>query len=951
MKLSFEKIMKHIEWLTIPIGTLALVLSLLSVDCVSLIVFAGVLCIVYILYAGYLLAFLPKFDWHLIHGHFLRKVIAFVLLVPSLITFGFIISNHYCDREYSPKNLVYDENLYTYDNSETDSICVAKNELFTEPAFLNTHNLKLDCDSVITQKNKLPEEIVSNQEDPSIFWTVYYHFIDPGNQHMTTSQSGRGLAALIGILGVCLLNGLLVSSIIGWIDSRKEKWQSGSHRYKLKHLGKYQFAVVIGANEIAASVIQNLLTPRKKGEVNFHSEGDNKYVVLQTSRDVHEVRDELESRLSEDHLKKVIIYKALRDSKGELMKLHIEYATEVYILGETSLIDGGESYHDAINMKCVNIVARILNDAKHRELSQNWHRKVCKVLFEYQTTYSIFLFSDVSEEINKNLVFIPFNRCESWARRVMTGGGFCRCVGDKVNSTNNDYMPLDGDGIKKDSDDHVHFIVVGMSKMGIAMGVQALLQAHYINYAAAEKEGILEKMRMRRTRLTFIDSNADKEKNFFIGRYQNLFNIVRHRYIDTTIGQNNNLEWDDPMWHESLPWSHLNTTKDGQIKKGNFLDVEIEFVKGELESENVRKYLLDISNSEDAWVKKSKLKITICLTQTHQAIAASLYMPISIYEKAQQVWVYQPDAEDIISNLKNTNQADKRYKKLRAFGMVDRDYMSNRSLYLKSILVNAMYDLSDGNKFKGFDVKDIDMGVKDKYKEIREMWKKLSIDKKFSNKYFVDTIMQKIRSIIAEPFTLEDLKDAINCEENKEILARCEHNRWNVQQLLLGYSPCPKTVDLEFQSLEMNKWADSARQKRNELRERFAQEINNCEWENLNPTEQQKLTKADSTLCKDGECENMELCQKYAKYRDEYYKTPHGIFDKVKEDYKIGENRMHANICSYDHLDVVDSGAKDYDATLNSKISMFIEKVDLYIPSEEQEKNSFISKIKHFFSV
>ena len=60
---------------------------------------------------------------------------------------------------------------------------------------------------------------------------------------------------------------------------------------------------------------------------------------------------------------------------------------------------------------------------------------------------------------------------------------------------------------------------------------------------------------------------------------------------------------------------------------------------------------------------------------------------------------------------------------------------------------------------------------------------------------------------------------------------------------------------------------------------------------------------------------------------------------------------MHANICSYDHLDVVDFGAKDYDATLNSKISMFIEKVDLYIPSEEQEKNSFISKIKHFFSV
>lgn len=117
---------------------------------------------------------------------------------------------------------------------------------------------------------------------------------------MTTTPSGRIWASLIAILGVFLLNGLLVSSIIGWIDSRKEKWQNGSLRYKLKHLGKNKFAVIIGANEIAASVIQNLLTPKKNGELNFHSEGDNKYVVLQTSRDIQEVRNVLESRLSKD---------------------------------------------------------------------------------------------------------------------------------------------------------------------------------------------------------------------------------------------------------------------------------------------------------------------------------------------------------------------------------------------------------------------------------------------------------------------------------------------------------------------------------------------------------------------------------------------------------------------------------------------------------------------------
>ncbi len=939
-KKNWEKIWKKMnnknKWcsfdnLAIFFAILALLFNfnLTPFECIclnnALCVIAGGVCLIYIIYAWCLWRQKPKFDWHLTNGDFLKKVFALVLLMPSFISFLFIIFN----SDYSPKNLVYDENLYTCDSIETDSLGVAKNELFTESAFLSAHNLELRCDSIIMQKNELPGSIISAQKDPSIFWTVYYHFIDPGNQHMSTSQSGRGWTALIAILGVFLLNGVLVSSIIGYIDRRKEKWLNGSIRYN--NLGKNNYAVVIGANEIAASVIKNLLTPKppkEEGKLDFYSEGDNEYIVLQTSREVQEVRGELESKLDKEELKKVIIYKALRDSKEELKKLYIENATEVYILGETSLIDGGESFHDAINMKCLNTVADILDEAKDNDKQpQEWHRKVCKVLFEYQTTYSIFLFSDVQEKINKHLVFIPFNRYDSWARRVMVGGSYCKFENDKIKSqsTNNDFIPLDGnDGINKDSDEHVHFIVVGMSKMGVSMGIQALLQAHYINYTSAEKEGDVDKMNKRRTRLTFIDSNADKERNFFMGRYQNLFNLVRNRYIDTTCGMDNTTEWSDPMNNNDSEWNHLNTTKDGRIKNGNFLDVEIEFIKGELESQGVRKYLSDISNNENEWVKNSKLTIAICLTQTHQSIAASLYMPISVYDKVQQVWVYQPDAEDIISNLKDSDQKDKRYKMLRAFGMVDRDYMSNRSLYLKSILVNAMYDIKkdekdENNNLKGFYVNEIDMGDKDKYKQIRAMWKKLTIDKKFSNKYFVDSITQKIRSIIVEPFTLKELENAINNEENKEILARCEHNRWNIQQLLLGYSPCPKDVDMEIQELEKNKSTENAKQKRNDIRERFAQKKYNCTWNELNPLQKQELIESE--------------------FSDEYYKTPHGIFDKVKEDYKTGENRMHANICSYDHLDVVDSGAKDYDEALNSKIPMFIEKVDLYTPSEKKNKS------------
>ena len=41
----------------------------------------------------------------------------------------------------------------------------------------------------IVKKDGFPERI--NHDSPSLFWTVLYHFIDPGNQHMAMSSRGR----------------------------------------------------------------------------------------------------------------------------------------------------------------------------------------------------------------------------------------------------------------------------------------------------------------------------------------------------------------------------------------------------------------------------------------------------------------------------------------------------------------------------------------------------------------------------------------------------------------------------------------------------------------------------------------------------------------------------------------------------------------------------------------
>lgn len=909
MNTFIDKIKKLVDWAAIILGAVSIICNLTIDDnsiCTKLYWIAAAVALCYIVYAGWLYILKRSdFDWHLINGHFLRKVVAIVILFPSMLTVAVSLNIK------NPDHLFYDS---------------------VQPEYPDSTDVQQGSDDL----------------KPSIFWSTYLHYINPGNPHMSSTAVGRVWAVFIGIFGIFLMGGLMVSSIVGWFGDRKKMWADGTIRYTLRFLGRNRFAVVIGANEIAASVIRNLFSSRKSREVNYKSRGKNDYVVLQTQRKVEEVRAELMSHLTEDELKKVIIYNALRDSEEEIEKLHLRHATEIYVLGESTLMDGGETYHDALNMSCVNLVAKELQ--KFRDVRQpqfdsinkvydsiegsiteikKWidsniksktqesegqtsvkaddkiklfkrlyvARKLCKVMFDYQTTSSIFQFSDISQLIKDNLIFIPFNRYESWARKVIvegTDGTF-------------DYMPLEGSGFEKDSYEFAHLVIVGMSKMGIAMGVQALLQAHYLNSDKA------------RTRITFIDTNADKEMAFFKGRYANMFELIRTRYIDTTAPLSSKIPvysgyWKDPVAESGSKWAHL--TENGK----NFLDVEIEFIKGSLESDQVRECLKTITTDQNA-----RVTIAMCLTFTHQAIAAALYMPVEVYksDRLQQVWVYQRESDAIISAL-ISDRKDLRYSKIRPFGMVYGEYMSDSSLYLKGLLVNYAYWVKDVTDKNAWPENIVDKGDP-KSEEARELWRGLNVTQMWSNKYYADSIYTKIRNIITHTSlcgnidcdvsgsddkvcgnmmyssqrsvkellklrydeTIDRIAKAL--EEHKEDLAVCEHNRWNIQQLLLGYSPCDKDLDDIFRKI--NK-------------------------------------KSDPDV----------INKQYADWRERNLHSKH--YSKIiKNDVKECALRIHPNICSFAHLDVVDKEAKPYDAKLNSAIPVIIDLVDGYgLKSEKNEK-------------
>ena len=702
------------------------------------------------------------------------------------------------------------------------------------------------------------------------------------------------LSVLVMLFQIVVFEGLIIAAIVGWTGRRTKMIQKGQVRYSKEHLnGKFvslwdtcdktmkwyqlywnhllcyvkclkssvqnnSYAVVIGANEVAPSVIKNLLKheDEKKNSLNYAHEKENKYVILQTCSEIEEVRQTLKAYLTEEEYDHIIISSDIRYSYEGLKALHLDEASEIYVLGENTTIDGGETYHDTMNMRCVNIMAQILGN-------RGDDLKVCKVLFEYQTTYSVFQFSDVTQEVNQAMHFIPFNRYESWARRVMVDNKALALVDENTKQSKQDdniitYTPLDGyKGIKFDSPQHVHFIVIGMSKMGIAMGTQALFQAHYPNFAN-------EKVGGPRGRITFIDANAEQEMLFYKGRYATLFELARHRYIDANTCAKSELEsnygWVDPTELSNYKWAHL--SKAGK----NFLDVEIEFVKGELESEGIREYLRRVTAD-----KNSKVTIAICLPLTHQAVAAALYMPQQVYDSVQEIWVYQREAADIIRNLTH-DRADNHYNKLKPFGMLYGEYIDSRTYYLKSLIVNELYNLRKNTSC----LVNLDMGKKNLYKNLRTCWNELTVEKKWSNKYFSDLIYQKIRSIM--PYVSDEAarggygneiysqSDWQACLEKALVhapgLDQCEHNRWNIQQLLLGFIPADKEIDEKVQN-------------------------------------------------KKGELTNDEL-------------------KKYKKDLKSPKNKVHYCICDFDHIDKVDAEAKEYDEMLNNGIPLILAHVDGY---------------------
>lgn len=792
----------------------------------------GFIGFIYILIFLYKIFFSPiKRDLLLMSGRFLKSVVYFVLFVPFVISSFSLICDNFCG-------------------------CV-------ESSYDKTSSLLIGDEGKISETNGKSH----------VFWPIFYHFVDPGNQHMSVGKVGRGLAALIAILGIILLNGLLISTLINWFDNRKSLWVNGEIVYGgLAFAFCKKYAVVIGVDDNAPTIIRNLLDG--KGECK-----NLDYVIVLTNLDVVSVRSQIYSYLPNYLQEKVIIYRGQLDALEQISKLRLKKAKEIYVLGEKQIEDEARSFHDIQNIKIVHNIASYLTDKCVER------RVICRVLFEYQSTFSVFQFSDLPSKITDHLVFIPFNNYENWAQCVLVKGSYSENITkvlpmqrrldfqntrlnnilySAVNSLsglmkkNNieprtfNYIPLDGvNGISPESDRYVHFVVVGMSKMGIAMALQAAQIAHYPNFKP--QNGL-------RTRITFIDSNADSEKDFFIGRFQNMFNLSRYRYLDLSNFSDLNIEWVDPVALSDSKYYDICEVKNresGEIRHDNFIDIEWEFIKGNLEKESVKCYLRSIA--KEAKENKKNLTIAICRPLAHEAIAAALYMPDEVYQSVQQIWVYQREASDMVANLIDKNNAIKYYNKIQPFGMSDADFTMDKENYYRAQLSNYVYcKISDDSlKNQRINVNIAEIGNasdKDAMEPVRNEWKKLNMAMRWSNKYLANSFETKLRCLGYSVVEMKDYYDAVcaTIKKYEAVMAECEHNRWNLQQLLIGFRA--------YTNEELKSYIS------------------------INGVDEVKRR------------------------------------DAFKKDKKNGVEKAHLNICSFEKLKEVDSGVMCYDKVFNATI-------------------------------
>jgi len=581
---------------------------------------------------------------------------------------------------------------------------------------------------------------------------------------VTLSRTTVFWACLIYVLGVIIFTGMIISVMTNMIERRVESHQNGMIHY-LKS-GHY---VIMGYDDMVPSFVSSI----------FRTDAEA-YVLILTSVKAETVREKLLKSFTRQQLSHVIINYGHRTSVESYRDIHLEAAECVYIVGLHT-----NPAHDAINVECVDDIYHYLTAP---DVSQRPRRITC--VFRDLDTYAAFKTSDIFSRIEQiGIEFIPYNFFDGWAQQV-----FVRRAYHDMDAPDHllHYPTVYGQGITPDDAKPVHLVFVGTTNFAIAFAMEAAHVLHFPNFKDKHSP---------RTKITFIDINADKEKDEFITRNRHFFEVQSYGYKDLS---------DDPKPRGQWPLGKATRFEGDET---DFLDVEFEFVKGNIFSPQVQE---DISRWAGEHGRSQYLSVFLAMGDQRQNFLMSMNMPDAVYDNSVPLFIRQDRSDNFVTELReadsercydykyydeSTGRIESRKRPLRyaniyPFGMNETGFCEDEQTRRRAKLINYLYATADytANRFQRLLALEA-IPEADLWAEADARWRELTVALKWSNLYAacaIPTKLDTLRAMRGLPPGDHSLDHQPLSDYEVELLAPVEHNRWNVEKLLMGYrKPLP----------------------------------------------------------------------------------------------------------------------------------------------------------------
>lgn len=618
--------------------------------------------------------------------------------------------------------------------------------------------------------------------------SVYFNSIYPGIPHLEPgieALKGPHLLLLVaGIIGYLLISGVLLSLFVNVLQNKVKNIEQGDEPcVRLKgHI------VLIGRGPLVVAYLRYL--QKKEEEQRAQMSRWGRFfqrackIVLLTEDSVPDVRERIRRDMDETVMQRLIFMHGSRNSKAELKGLWPEACREIVLLGDTTRPDG-----DDINIEALSILSDILSGKRAKD-----NPCPCTLYFERYDSYRLFLelyqrcyedaqSADTNKQNNKDAPVLPGLWLEpmcpykNWAHVVLQ---VTQPATEGTDGLRNGYRSPDYCPLTYHSDNTVHLVIIGMSRMGMGLAIEAANLLHFPNFARDKK---------LKTRITLIDSESVEMENWRLSA-KSYFDAVDYRI--SCLGDDGVL--------------HLKEVHHG------WLDTQLHFIQAPVESEAVQTLLARFAEE-----KNTLLTIAVCLQNARRSLSVGLNLPAALYEKHRVI----PEAgqagvdcapnilirQDVCKGLLNlfSAKAKGKFANVRGFGMMD----SELALAVRSdedaLVAAAMY-----MAYTSPGVPADEKEVVRHYRIYRdERWKGAPYWERVSNRYFAASLRTKIRSIRARE-DVDDMRramaetvDADKGWNGAEVLARAEHYRWLTEKLLIGFTPLSPAercrLDLETQ--------------------------------------------------------------------------------------------------------------------------------------------------------